>query len=168
MAELNIIGAKEDNRYFPYQGALRVTRKSFWAAGQDSFTAPPTQNPDMFQTLLNAEPTLQGVLKRRRGYQLLSSQSPVGGVPYREGYSFRSEALNLRSQVWTSTTNVLALNEDGSANVNTLFTPSLNAAFAPRMVLSRNYGYFADGVAGDNFKWDGTGNTGNVTNWGID
>lgn len=166
MPELNILGAAEDNRYYPYQKAFRVTRKSFWQAGQDSFTQPPAQNPDLFQQLTNVEPPLQGNLKRRRGYQLLSNQAPAS--PYREGYSFRSESLALKSQVWTSTSNVLALNEDGSANVNTLFTPSLNAAFAPRMVLSRNYGYFGDGAAGDYLKWDGTQNTGNVTNWGID
>lgn len=170
MPELNIIGAKEENRYFPYQnasgGGFRVTRKSFYQAGQDSFTQPPAQNPDLFQSLTNIEPILQGTLKRRRGYQLLSPQAP--STPYREGYSFRSEGLGLRSQVWTSTSNVLALNEDGSANVNTLFTPSLNAAFAPRMVLSRDYGYFADGTLTDNLKWDGTQSTGNVTNWGID
>lgn len=166
MPELNIIGAAEDNRYFPYQKAFRVTRKSFWQAGQDSYSAPPTQNPDMFQALTNVEPVNKGVLQRRRGYQLLSNQAPA--IPYREGYSFRSESLNLKSQVWTSTSNVLALNEDGSANLNTIFTPSLNAAFAPRMVLSRNYGYFADGVAADNLKWDGTPNTLNTTNWGID
>src|SRR5882762_7153521 len=129
MPELNIIGAKEKNRYFPYQGALRATRKSFWTAGQDSYTLPPAQNPDLFQLMTNVEPVIQGPLKKRRGYQLLSNQAP--STPYREGYSFRSESLNLKSMVWTSTSNVLALNEDGSANVNTLFTPSLNATFAP-------------------------------------
>src|SRR5712691_9277451 len=171
MSELNIIGAKEDNRYYPYQGALRVTRKRFYEAGQDSFTQPPAQNPDMFQALTNVEPVLQGPLKRRRGYQLMSSQSPT--TPYREGYSYRNESQLLRSQVWTSPStstvagNILVLNENGSANINSLFTPSLNAP-AARMVLSRNYGYFADGTLADNLKWDGTPNSGNVTNWGID
>ncbi len=166
MPELNIIGAKEKNRYFPYQGALRVTRKSFWTAGQDSYTLPPAQNPDLFQLMTNVEPVNRGILQRRRGYQLFSNQVP--SVPYREGYSFRSESLNLKSVVWTSTGNVLALNEDGTTNTATLFTPSLNAAFAPRMVLSRNYGYFADGVLVDSLKWDGTIIAGNLTNWGID
>lgn len=166
MPELNIIGAKEENRYFPYQSAFRVTRKSFYQAGQDSFTSPPAQNPDMFQALTNVEPVNQGILKRRRGYKLLSKQSP--STPYREGFSFRSESLNLRSIAYTSTGNVLTLNEDGSAGIAALFVPSLTAEFAPRMVLSRNYGYFADGAVGDNLKWDGTSNTGNVTNWGID
>src|SRR6267154_4394830 len=132
MPELNIIGAKEKNRYFPYQGALRVTRKSFWTAGQDSYTLPPAKNPDLFQLMTNVEPVNRGILQRRRGYQLLSTQAP--SIPYREGYSFRSESLNLKSVVWTSTGNVLALTEPGLTQLATIFTPSLAAAFAPRMV----------------------------------
>ena len=166
MPELNIIGAKEKNRYFPYQGALRVTRKSFWTAGQDSYTLPPAQNPDLFQLMTNVEPINRGVLQRRRGYQLFSNQVP--SIPYREGYSFRSEAQNLKSIVYTSTSNVLALTEPGLTLLPTIFTPSLSAKFAPRMVLSRNYGYFADGAVADSKKWDGTIVAGNLTNWGID
>lgn len=166
MPELNIIGAKEENRYYPYQQAFRVTRNSFWQAGQDSFTRPPSQNPDMFQGLTNVEPVLQGNLQRRRGYSLFSSQSP--SVPYRRGYSFRSETLNIRELVFTSSGNVLAINEDGSAYLSTIFTPVMTASFIPRMVLSRSYGYFADGARPDYVKWDGTINSGNVTNWGID
>ncbi len=167
MPELNIIGAKEKNRYFPYQGALRVTRKSFWTAGQDSYTLPPAQNPDLFQLMTNVEPINRGVIQRRRGYQQYSNQVP--SIPYREGFSFRSESLNLKNMIWTSTANVLALSETTGLNyLSPVFTPSLSANFAPRMVLSRNYGYFADGVQADSVKWDGTTIAGNLTNWGID
>src|SRR6266446_3239039 len=167
MPDLNIIGAKEKNRYFPYQGALRVTRKSFWTAGQDSYTLPPAQNPDLFQLMTNVEPINRGVIQRRRGYQQYSNQVP--SIPYREGFSFRSESLNLKNMIWTSTANVLALSETTGLNyLSPVFTPSLSANFAPRMVLSRNYGYFADGVQADSVKWDGTTIAGNLTNWGID
>ena len=166
MAELNIIGAKEENRYFPYQSAFRVNRNSFWAAGQDSFTSPPSQNPDKFQVLNNVEPVLQGGLQRRRGYSLFSSQSPAS--PYIESFPFRSETLNLRSLVFTSSGNILVLNENGSVFIPELFTPSLTATFVPKMLVSRSYGYFSDGAPLDSLKWNGTNTTGNVTNWGID
>ena len=168
MPELNIIGAKEKNRYFPYQSAFRVTRKSFYQAGQDSFTAPPAQNPDMFQALTNVEPVLQGNLQRRRGYTLFSNTAPT--VPFHEGYAFRSETLNLRRLVWTSSSTVVALDETGAVVSSPLFVPAL-AAGTVRMVLSRSYGYFADGQRVDYLKWDGTTNPPNalnLTNWGID
>lgn len=164
MPELNILGATEQNRYYPYQSTFRVTRSSFWQAGQDSFTSPPAQNPDMFQGLLNVEPILEGDIQRRRGYSLFSNTLP--SVPFEDSYAFRSEILNLRRLVWTSTSTVVATDEAGNVISSPLFTPSLGAS-AVRMVLSRSYGYFADGIATDYKKWDGTNNTGNLTNWGI-
>jgi hypothetical protein len=164
MPELSILGAKEENRYYPYQQAFRVTRKSFWQAGQDSFTQPPAQNPDMFQALTNVEPVLQGNLQRRRGYTQFSNTTPT--IPFHNGYAFRSEILNLRRLVWTSSSTVVAVDENGSTISSPLFTPSMSAK-AVRMVLSRSYGYFADGIAADYLKWDGTTSTGNLTNWGI-
>ena len=165
MPENVITAGSEQAKYFPYSDKFHLTRNTFWAAGQDSFTSAPAQNSDLFELLYNVEPVFQGTLKRRRGYQLLSHQSPI--TPYLLGYSFRSENLSLRELVWTSKQNVLILNEDGSTAIPTLFTPSMGATFSPRMVLSRSYGYFADGGASDYLKWDGTNNTGNLTNWGI-
>lgn len=164
MAEQQIQSGNEQMRYYPYAGMFYAQRGTFWSAGQDSWTRPPTQNPDRFLSLLNVEPVLQGILQRRRGYQLFSSQAP--SAPYTLGYSFRSESLGLRSVVWTSTANILALNEDGTTLLNPIFTPAANAS-EPRMVLSRDFGYFADGKIQDYVKWDGTTNAGNVTNWGI-
>lgn len=165
MPETNIIGATEQNRYYPYQSAFRTTRKSFWQVGQDSFTAPASQNPDMFQALTNIEPVTQGNLQRRRGYTLLSNQAPAS--PYAEAYSFRNETLNTRSLVFTASGNVLALNEDGSVFVANLFTPSISASYIPKMVLSRSYGYFSDGAASDSLKWNGIAASA-PTKWGID
>lgn len=165
MPELNILGAKEENRYYPYQQAFRVTRKSFWQAGQDSFTQPPSQNPDMFQALTNVEPVLQGNLQRRRGYTLFSNTAPT--IPFKEGYAYRNEINFTRRLVWTSASTVVATDEVGNITSNPLFTPSMTAT-AVRMVLSRSYGYFANGVRSDYVKWDGTPGAGNLTNWGID
>lgn len=164
MPELNIIGATEQNRYYPYQGNFRVTRNSFWQAGQDSFTNPPAQNPDLFTFLSNAEPVLQGDIQRRRGYTLLTSITPSSN--FNEVYGYRNELTGTHRLVWTSATKVVATDEQGGLWSNPLFTPSLTAN-AVRMVLSRNYGYFADGVRADYLKWNGTTTAGNLTNWGI-
>lgn len=164
MPELNIIGATEDNRYFPYQKSFRVSRQSFWQAGQDSFTNPPAQNPDLFQSLTNAEPVLQGDIQRRRGYTLLTSITPTS--KFNEAYSYRNELTDIHRLIWTSASAVVATDEAGGLWSNPLFTPSLTAE-AVRMVLSRSYGYFADGVAADYLKWDGVSAAGHLTNWGI-
>lgn len=164
MAETSIQAAKEEHRYYPYQGIFYLYRDSFWQAGQDSWTEPPAQNPDMFVQLSNVEPVLNGILQRRRGYNLLSQLSP--SQPYTLGYSFRSDLLGLRSVVFTNPTTVTAITEGGTSYLNPIFTPSAGAT-RPRMALSRNFGYFADGVAADNKKWDGTQGVNNLTNWGI-
>jgi len=164
LAETVITAAREEHRYYPYQGVFYLARKSFWAAGQDSWTEPPAQNPDNFTNLTNVEPVLQGILERRRGYGLFSLQAPA--VPYTLGYSFRNDLLGLREVIWTSPSNILVTTETGQSFIPSLFTPGPNAQ-APRMVLSRNYGYFADGVPGDYKKFDGTLNALNVTKWGI-
>jgi hypothetical protein len=85
---------------------------------------------------------------------------------YTLGYSFRSENLLLREVIFTATNNVLVTSETGQTLIPTLFQPGPNA-FRPRMVLSRDFGYFADGVLADYNKFDGTQNANNLTKWGI-
>lgn len=160
MAETQIVAAKEEHRYYPYSGVFFVTRRSFWQAGQDSYTQPPAQNPDMFTKLTNVEPVTNGILQRRRGYTLFSQQAPT--TPYSLGYSFRNDLTGARDVVFTSPSSVLATDESGNNISSPLFTPS-GGAVTPRMVLSRNFGYFADGIVSDNKKWDGSA----LTNWGI-
>jgi hypothetical protein len=162
--ETQVVASREQNKYYTYSDIFYVNRHSFFSAGQDSWTLPPAQNNDLFIALTNVEPVLQGILQRRRGYTLFSSQSP--STPYTLGYSFRSEQRSIREVVWTSTANVMATTEAGVNYLNPIFTPS-TGALRPRMVLSRSYGYFADGISVDNQKWDGTTGTGNLTNWGI-
>lgn len=141
-----------------------MARESFNLAGQDSFTNPPAQNPDLFQKLTNVEPVFQGNLQRRRGYTLFANTAPT--VFFHDSFSYRNELQNFRRLVWTSSSSVVTTDEAGNIISNPLFTPSLNAA-AVLMVLSRSFGYFADGVAADYVKWDGTTNTNNVEKWGI-
>lgn len=164
MAELQITAGREESKYYPYTGIFYANRHSFWTAGQDSYTLPPSQNPDMFQQLINVEPVTQGILQRRRGYTLFSNQNPTR--VFTRSYAFRSEALSLRRLVWTSLGTVLATDESGSTILKPIFTPTATSR-APRMALSRDFGYFADGVLADSKKWDGTTISGNLTNWGI-
>lgn len=164
MLELQIIAGKEEHKYYPYTGIFYANRHSFWSAGQDSWTQPPTQNQDLFIQLTNVEPVLQGILQRRRGYTLFSN---AFSNLFQHSYSFRSENLGLRRVVHSALNNVVATDEAGNTILNPIFTPSAGAATTPRMVLSRDYGYFADGVAIDSKKWDGSTASLNLTNWGI-
>jgi hypothetical protein len=164
MAELQIVAGREEHKYYPFTGIYYANRHSFWGAGQDSFTLPPAQNPDLFQALTNVEPVLQGVLQRRRGYTLFSNT--YTGNTFGHSYNFRSDTLGLRRTVWASATTVIATDEQGNNVLNPIFTPA-TGAFAPRMVLSRDYGYFADGVTSDYKKWNGIAGTLNLTNWGF-
>lgn len=164
MAELQIVAGKEEHKYYPYTGIYFANRHSFWAAGQDSWTQPPAQNPDSFIALTNVEPVLKGILQRRRGYSLFAG---TFGFVFPRSYAFRSENLGLRRIIWSSASSVVATDEAGNTILNPIFTPSNAATFAPRMVLSRDYGFFADGASGDYQKWNGTAGTLNLTKWGI-
>ena len=165
MPETQTVAALEKNKYYVHTDLFYLARHSFWEAGQDSFTAPPAQNPDLFALLSNVEPVIQGVLQRRRGYTLFSNT--YVGTTFGHSYSFRSDGLGLRRVVWSSLSTVVATDELGNNILNPIFTPAIGATFIPRMVLSRDYGYFSDGAPGDLKKWDGTTNTLNLTNWGI-
>jgi hypothetical protein len=168
--ETSIVAGKEQERYYPYTSLFYANRHSFWEAGQNSFTLPPAQDQDAFLQLYNVEPVLQGVLQRRRGYQIFSKLSPTEFV---HSYAYRNDGLGLRRVVWSplalvpgSATGPVATDEQGNTILNPIFAESATAAFAPRMVLSRDYGFFSDGAAVDLVKWDGTTNTNAVTNWG--
>jgi hypothetical protein len=161
--ETQVVAAREQNKYYTYADIFYVNRHSFFGAGQDSYTLPPAQNQDMFLALTNVEPITQGILQRRRGYTLFANSAPVN--PFQRAYSYRNDSQSLRNYIWTSATQVLVTDETGNTIVNNLFTPSPGARI-PRAVLSRDYEYFADGIAVDYKKWNGS-NTGTLTNWGI-
>jgi hypothetical protein len=150
---------------------FRVKRASFFDAEQDSYTTPPAQNPDYFERLWNVlPPSVQGNLQRRWGYQLWSSDATV----VRKMYEFQQQNGVLRRIVGTAadgtgtpsaTDKVIAYNEDGSVYLSPIFTPSAGAT-SPRMVDSRDFAYFADGVQADLLKWNGA-TSGGVSKWGI-
>lgn len=147
------------------KGQWRYMRPSFMAAGQDSFTLPPGQNPDMFEQLTNVLPPVQGNLQRRWGYsvvnQTLSVNPTLTSVVAAQLYFDLPN--NVRRVVWPIGTQVSATNEDGST-----YNPAIFAAQATpvRSTSSRSFQYFASGNPADLLKWQGTA-TGGVTNWGI-
>lgn len=58
----------------------RFARKTWQDCGTDNYTAPPAQNPDMFELLLNVLPPQTGVLRRRWGYRAFAPTLDSGGV----------------------------------------------------------------------------------------
>ena len=169
MPEIQVVAANERDKYYTHMSLFYVNRHSFWAAGQDSWTLPPAQDQDAFIALTNVEPVIQGVLQRRRGYTLFTN---IFNFPSSHSYSFRSDGLGLRRVVLSGPVQVNATDESGSSiGLGQIFSPASASPgfFVPRMVLSRDYGYFADGVAADYQKWNGLGvtNSGALTKWGI-
>ena len=142
-------------------GSYRYVRNSFFTAGQDSYRKPPAQDPDMFERFENVMPPLDGVLKKRWGYSLFNNTA----LASRRMYVYQNDSPIARKIVVTSTTNIIALNEDGTTFNSGIFTPD-GSAGEPRMVASRGTGYFVDGITADLKKWDGS-SSGGVTNWGL-
>lgn len=146
--------------------AIRYLRDNFAQSGQDSNTLPPAQDPASWQQLTNVMPITQASLLKRWGYQLFFEQNTTS--PATRMYSFQNNNTLQRQLVYSSSDNVAASDETGVQTISSVFTPStVGGLNSPRMVDSRNYAYFYDGVASDLFKWDGTVDTGNVTNWGV-
>ena len=162
----------EWSSYF-VKGQWRYIRSTFALAGQDSFTLPPSQNPDMFELLQNILPPAQQSLQRRWGYTFLNTLnvSTLNGtvVAATLYYNFTN---NFRKIVWPVGNLVQVTNEDGSNYDTALFT---SMAQPVRLCSSRSFAYFASGNVSDLLKWDGSatanglssGNQG-VTKWGID
>lgn len=143
-------------------GRFRYSRTSFFGAGIDTAT-PPVQNPDKFAVLSNVmPPSVEGFPVRRWGYELFNNPS----LAARKMYEFQKDAsITERRIVLTSTAAVKAINEDGSTYNTGILTPGTGAD-TPRMVSSRDYGYFADGLIADLKKWNGAA-TGGTSKWGI-
>lgn len=150
---------------------LQVRRNSFRDATQDSFTKPPAQNPDLFEALTNVlPPRVEGVLKRRWGYQLWSSATSK----FRNAYEYQRDADLSRRIIGTAADGtgvagvnnvVSALNEDGTVYNASIFVPSATAV-SPKAVNSNNYEFFSDQVPADLLKWDGSA-SGGTSKWGI-
>jgi hypothetical protein len=156
------------------KGLFRHCRQTFFLAGQDSFTEPPSQSPDSFELLTNVLPTLRGSLQRRWGYQTFKAQPNFSSATPSLGLVtfgvFQDDTLITRRLIVSATGNVYPLNEDGTVFASTIFQPT----GAPcRMLSSRSYTYFSTGTAVDLLKWNGSGITNSgvnagVSKWGID
>ena len=150
----------EGNLNVGKDGRFTYGRIGFDSAGQDSYQSPPAQNEDAFELLENVLPPTDGSFQRRWGYELFNNPA----LTARRMYEFQDDD-GTRAIVLTATTGVESLTEAGAAHNTAIFTPT-SPPRPPRMAMSRGYGYFADGVAADLKKWDGS-TTGGTTKWGI-
>lgn len=135
-------------------GSFRYLRESFATAGQNSFDCPPGQNPDLFEQLWNVMPPVTGSLRRRWGYRTFGQAADVKHL-----YEYQNDANLQRRIVACSDDGVVALDEAGTTVNPAVYAPA--GAVAPRMVASRDFGYFSNPT--EVKKWDGDTT---VTNWG--
>jgi hypothetical protein len=148
---------------------FRYLRDNFMNTGQNSFENPPAQDQQMWQSLENVMPILNGSLEQRWGYDLFTALINSAN----RLYDFQSDSLNTRAILATGLTNVAAFNENGTSYNANVFTPEAKTGIV-RSLTSRNYQYFYDGDnatdtihrTGDSLKWNGS-SSGGVTNWGI-
>jgi len=175
----------EDNQLYRYY------RNQWLLAGTDNFTAPPAQNQDMFEQLINILPPATNTLKRRFGYRNLfpsvdsggiggdenllfpTPNTPLATIKARNLYSYENHTLNARTIIGTAgngtganslTNNVVYWPFQSASGLPiSIYTPAAGAT-NPRGVNARDYEYFVDGVSGDQKAWNlATG----VSRWGI-
>lgn len=153
----------------------RYTRKDWRGTGIDNFTNPPGQNPDRFLALTNIMPPQTNTLLRRWGYRSFKPKLDLGAsiaddeatpsanaaavLKARRLYDYENQTLNERTIIATASdgtgsTSITdkAIYWDANGTATTIFTPAAGARH-PRLVLSRDYAYFLDGIAGDTKKW---------------
>src|SRR5690348_17350276 len=80
---------------------LRYIRQTFAGAGVDNYTAPPSQNPDMFEQLTNIMPITTGGLQRRWGYQAWNTNASFELVA-KNAYEFQNPTTGLRRIIMTA------------------------------------------------------------------
>lgn len=142
---------------------FQARRHSFYDAAQDSYSRPPAQNPELFMQLTNVLPTsIEGILKKRWGYQLWSADSQPD---FTHLFDYQRDADLARRIIATAKDAVAAYNENGTSYNSSIFTPTTPPE-APFMLNSRDYAFFADGVQADLIKWDGSASNG-TSKWGI-
>jgi len=156
----------------PQEGIYRFARKTWSTAGVDNYTAPPAQNPDLFEALTNVLPPQTGVLRRRWGTQGFAPTLDSGGIagdgapaiatPIIQADhldEYENQADGIRTIIG------LATDSSGSPSISNkvgfwnaagtfvpIFTPAIGAV-DPRGTNSRDYEYFTDGTQSDLKKW---------------
>jgi hypothetical protein len=142
---------------------------NFANAGQDSFSRPPSQDPEMYQLLKNVLVSETGVMLPRWGTTAFYSAVSPFTASYKtlENYQNNNgdrKIISMRCKppvdaTDTSNNEMWVFSEDGTI-YDQPFTPVTQR---PRIVNSRNYAYFT----GENKKWTST-TVGSATKWGID
>ena len=139
----------------------RHVRASFYKAGLDTTTTPPSQDQDLFDTLTNILPVTDGNLQRRWGSTLLEAAVAQARQIY-EGYTTTSGGIHniifsasTGAGEGTGTANRVAYLTSTDTYITSadIFRPHADSTFSPRMAASRDWGYFIDGYAPDNYKW---------------
>jgi hypothetical protein len=142
-----VVPIDEMKKYLPYLGTYKYIRNNFWAAGQDSYSLPPAQDQSLFMQLTNCQPTMQGTLQRRWGYELFNNSTSTLNPFYFNSYQRDVDGLRKIVNVNYDGTMFTALGEDGSLYVNV--SPPGNQT---RGITSRDW-YYMTGSA--NVKWSG-------------
>lgn len=157
-----------DNQQEP--DVIHYLRDNFYEAGQDSYAQPFSQDQSLFERLTNVLPTGQGIFKLRYGYSLFNNPA-IGTID--RIYSYQNLNDNLRKLVLCAGSGVDICNEDGTGVSNIL--TSTNST-APRMVMSRDYGFFPSvispftwpsGQQSDGKKVHVTSGGSTTTDWGL-
>lgn len=115
--------------YYPTSGPYEFYRNSWFQAGVDQFTQPPSQNPDSFTELTNILPPITNTLKRRFGYATfipkldtgLSENSDQVSLTALYGASFDGESG------YVSTANSISLSQNPTISIEFWFETSTTA-----------------------------------------
>jgi hypothetical protein len=146
-------------------GAERYTRSHFMGSGRDGFTDRTAQDQLMWEELQNTNPITSGSVRRRRGAKFINNLTDA--AYYGRSAIYQSDVTGQRTLLFSSSTKIKAVNEDGTIYSNNVFTPTtVDPNNPPRPITSRSYAYFSDGNDMDFKKWDGSA-SGGTSNWGI-
>lgn len=157
--EAQIVYENEKNKYFPLADPFRYQRNSFWSAGLDTISTPPTQNPDTFMKLDNVLPVTKGTIQRRWGYNVF------GTLPFSATrlVEYQSDETSVRRILLADATTIASKNEDGTDDNNSIATITAT----PRIVVSRDWAFVVNGQSSDLKKLGDASGTWQVENWGI-
>ena len=147
---------------------IRLVRRSFLQAGQDGFTKPPSQDPDLFELVENILPSIDGPIRKRWGMtQFSDTVSLVAQIIQEYRTDDGTKVRLLLSGTEGATRKVKTCDASGAVQNTGVWTVS-STTDNPRAVVSRDYAYFTSGSDNDRVKYDGNDTTGNgVTTWGL-
>jgi len=147
-----------------------LVRNRFFDAGQDGFTQPPSQHPDLFEKLENFLPSIDGVLRKRWGMSRFDGGTAIS-LEARNITEFRLDNGTKERLIFTgeegATRKVKSSDPAGEVKNTGLFTV-VSTTEDPRNVTSRDFTYFTSEADNDRVKWDGDDTAGNgMTTWGF-